>query len=281
MVKATKTVRVPQGRILWEGASALNGRPAVAVLTGLRRRSKNAKTGDMLQVWFLVRHVHPVRALDTGADRGVCGDCPLRPALARKIRKSAAAGEHVPQCYVNVSRAPSQIWKAYRRGRYLCTRGRAAWGQLYRQLSGRKIRLGAYGDPATAPFELSARLVKHVARHTGYTHQWRVCDPRFRTLVMASVSSPEEREEARTLGYRTFRVRQSSEPVLPGERVCPASEEYAQAHGGRKVTCAECGACRGTGFLDTPGMSDIVIIDHGLGAAATRKRVQLGLERVQ
>ena len=74
---------------------------------------------------------------------------------------------------------------------------------------------------------------------------------------MASVSSTAEMFSARALGWRTYRVRSESDPVLRGESVCPASAETNYA-----TTCERCGSCAGL----TKNHRDKVIIVHGAGA---------------
>jgi hypothetical protein len=121
---------------------------------------------------------------------------------------------------------------------------------------GRALRLGAYGDPAAVPYLLWIEILTalRVRSWVGYTHAWARCDARFRSLVMASVDSPEERETACGLGWRTFRVRGRNDPILAGEFVCPAANEA-----GKRLTCIECNACSG----GDAGKASPVIIAHG------------------
>ena len=123
------------------------------------------------------------------------------------------------------------------------------------------LRLGTYGDPCAVPFSVwSPVLETEGARWTGYTHQWRspFVDPRWRDLVMASVDSPALYRKAKAAGWRTFRVRHwvkgTPQPILKGERTCPASKEA-----GHLTTCILCNKCAGN---TSPG-DDIVTIDHG------------------
>ncbi len=106
-----------------------------------------------------------------------------------------------------------------------------------------------------------------MAKRTGYTHQWITAAAQpLRSLVMASVDSPVQRDIAKLLGWRTFRTKHASAPVLPGEIVCPASEEA-----GKRTTCARCGLCDGSRTVLNPDRSrarednrkDIVINVHG------------------
>jgi len=69
----------------WRGASPVDGTPIVLILTGLSplagEQSDNSKTGAMVQSYILRQDMAPIVAVMAAADRAVCGDCPLRPAL--------------------------------------------------------------------------------------------------------------------------------------------------------------------------------------------------------
>jgi hypothetical protein len=224
-----------------DAASTISGEPIRLVLTGFERPSENEKTGPMVQAWIIPRDVLPGRAVRTGRDRAVCGDCPRRPLLAR--------GSGLTPCYVRVDKAPQQVAKTARQGRYERLNP-ATDGHL---LAGRQLRLGAWAEPTALPFDDVEPLTAWCAGWTGYTHQWRSCDQRWSQLLMASVDTPEERDEARELGWRTFRV---GSGILPGEFSCPASEEQ-----GHRLTCDRCLACAGK----RSGRSDVVIQPHGHG----------------
>ena len=176
----------PTGVVLYRGPSLLDGAPIVCVATGLTRPSANRSTGPMVQTWVLAQEVNPVAARQAGRDAAVCGDCALREGA----------------CYVVLHHAPLQVWRAYQAGLYPPFRRAHEW--LFR---GRDVRLGSYGDPAAVPARVWARLVRLARSHTGYTHQWRACDPALRRWLMASVETPDQLHEARALGWRTFRVR--------------------------------------------------------------------------
>lgn len=235
----------PNGVILYRGPSAFDGAPIVAVVTGLARVSKNAKTGRLLQTWIMADGADdPLTATRTGADRSVCGDCPHRP------RRHGT-------CYVNLGQAPLAVWHAVQRGTYpTFHRGRHA-----RYFRGHWLRMGSYGDPAMLPVASWRRVLRHCAGHTGYTHQWLLCDPAYRALLMASVETETDRDHARAAGWRTFRVRRGVEsPVQAGEFICPASAEA-----GHRLTCQDCGACDGAHPGDQRATP--VIVRHGRGSA--------------
>ena len=43
----------PNGLVLYHGPSRINRREIVVIATGLRRKSRNRKTGKMVQIWIL------------------------------------------------------------------------------------------------------------------------------------------------------------------------------------------------------------------------------------
>jgi len=250
--------------LLYDGPSLLTGEPIVAIATGIKRPSENEKTGPMVQTWILHKDTSPTFAMKEDLDRAVCGDCPHR-------RNS---------CYVNVGQAPQSVWNAYNRRR---------WGHHIKPLNhkeilalgtGREIRFGAYGDPAAAPLEIWSTLSRNAGLTTGYTHQWRTCDPRLKQLCMASVDTLAEKLEANRMGWRTFRVSDGEEPRTSDEALCPASEEA-----GHKLQCIRCGACDGT---DNGKKGNVTLYVHGADwkkkrfvETAARLRAQEALTRIQ
>ncbi len=216
--------------------STLDGEPVIVVVSEF---SKNRKTGAMLQTWILRDSESPIDAARTGADISVCGDCPRRWYLGG-------------DCYVIPLHGPHPVWKGVQSGSIKPLDLDNPPIYLMRK----PMRLGAYGDPAAVPFELWARLMESfkVERWTGYTHQWLDCDTRFQSLLMASVDSESERLTALALGWRTFRVRSSADPILAGEFACPASTEQ-----GHRLTCETCYACDGGSVFK----ANPVIVAHG------------------
>ena len=214
-----------RGVVLYRGPSLIDGGPIVAIATF---RSSNQKTGDVPQVWILREDEPPVQAAKTGADRSICGDCPLRGRVVdgRNVERG---------CYVVLHQAPSAVWLAYRRGVYR----EVKTARLARLFAGAFVRLGAYGDPAAVPIEVWRTMLVHTRGWTAYTHQWRTAE--LQALAMASCETDADAREAIARGYRVFRVVAPGAPRLRGHIPCPASSEQ-----GRRLTCMECRTCNGT-----------------------------------
>lgn len=213
------------GFVFWRGASPVDGAPIVAIAT---LKSKNSKTGDMIQTWILREDISPLDAIGSGADKSICGNCAHR---GRKGKKRT--------CYVDVGKAPQGVWNAFHRGQYIDLSDDP---ELIAYLvAGRIVRMGAYGDPAMVPVKQWRMLLAGSAGRTGYTHAWRrVWAQALKPYVMASADSVAEQDIARATGWRTFRVRTESEPLQANEFACPASPE-----GGQRKQCITCKACDG------------------------------------
>lgn len=243
----------PLGVVLWQGRSRLDRKPIVAIMTGLQR-SKNPKTGNMLQVWILRQDIDPIQAIHTGADKSICGACPLR---AREVGTLAKR-----DCYVRMT-GPAGIYKAWKRGSY----ADAADVDLSSLLSGRRVRFGAYGDPAAVPVHVWARIARLCVSWTGYTHQsgHRNFDARILDYCMVSADRASQVADM-PAGARSFRVLRPGDAMLPSEVYCPADAPKTKG----RVTCSTCGLCRGS----SPGGRNVAIAVHG---AATGKQLILSI----
>jgi hypothetical protein len=229
------------GYVLWEGASLLSGDPVVVIANKFSRStSNNKKTGAMVQTWILCQNLPPNEAVKTRADSAICGSC---------LHRGATPSERT--CYVNVGRAPTAVWKAYHRGRY-----DRSWAPSF--FADRLVRIGSYGDPAAVPVDVWDQVCLQATGWTGYTHQWRTSSRDLSRYCMASVDSTAERDEAKALGWRTFRVTKSTDYARQfGEASCPASQ-----HMNNLLQCVSCLSCNGTAGSSRRG--DIVIPAHGL-----------------
>lgn len=208
----------------------------VIIATGFSTPSDNRKTGDMIQVWILVKLVDPVQAIKEGLDRLICGNC--------RHRGNGDGSER--SCYVNAGQAPLGIWRAWRAGKYPTLQ----WMDIF---AGRKVRFGAYGDPTHMPLSLALAIAGVASGHTGYTHQWRKPSLQaWRQLLMASVDTTAELLIARSMGWSTFRVT----PDLDHhsfEQLC-ASERNG-------TPCSICLGCPGA----RNGIQSVFIPAHGTG----------------
>ncbi len=242
----------PQGYIVYKGPSRIDGKPIVAILTGFNKKSSNAKTGGMLQLYILVDNgKSPAENVRTGDDYRICGSCKHRGTDGRER-----------SCYVVLIQGPRSTYQAYMNGSY-----ENAWRTLgggsgaptmncLERLRGRKVRLGAYGDPAALPVSVIDALTRACDGHTGYTHQWERFSA-MRHYVMASADSPAEYLRAKRKGFRTFRVMpQGKRDFQETEIECLA--DSVGAH------CEDCGLCDGNHRSDK--IKDIAITVHGSGA---------------
>jgi len=166
----------------------------------------------------------------------VCGSCPHR-------------WFNGGACYVNVGQAPNAIYKSFRAGKYPDYNPE----QHEHLLQHRKIRLGAYGDPAAAPFEIMNYLANVGIGHTGYTHQARHknFDERFLSICMVSADSPKQAQHWQDKGARTFRVAMVGDAMFDSEIECLSDSKGLQ--------CLDCGLCDG----NKRSSKNIVIAVHG------------------
>jgi len=254
------------GIIAYDGPSLFDGKRIVVIITGFNNKSDNAKTGNMLQSWIMRADINPFSAIWEGKDCTVCNKC--------KHRSVKAGG--LGTCYVNVAQAPLGVWRKWKRGGY----SKPTVGMLA-YFKDRMIRVGSYGDGLAVPFEVWETILKEAKGHTMYSHSWdnSNIDPRFKSICMASTDNEVETNKARSMGWRTFHVRNESDPILAREFVCPASIEA-----GSRLTCEKCGACNGGSFNRAEdgkfkiGRGTPTIIVHGMGwkirrFAAVMKRV--------
>jgi hypothetical protein len=249
MIKALKKETFV-GVILYRGPSMLDGAPIVVIANRITDTSTNAKTGAMVQTFIIRADVDPMTALRKALDSSVCGACMHRPA-------------NNGTCYVNVGRSVASVYGALTRRRYAEPDVDYARAILPELFTGLAFRMGTYGDPAAAPFQIWRACTLNVAAINGYTHQWR--DKRFaafKLLCMASADSAADHDDAHAAGWRTFRVKAIGAPSLSGEVTCPASKEA-----GQRTVCADCRACGGQ---SAKARASIVIEAHGV----TAKRFQ-------
>jgi len=227
------------GIILYKGPSQIDGKKILVLASGIFDKTKNEKTGDMIQTWIVNQDIPPVIARRLGYDYSVCGDCKHR---------------HFGSCYVNIAHGPQQTYNAYHNDSYVMF-DEEKHLELFK---GRKFRLGSFGDPAAVPTRIWKKFCDVSSGFTGYTHQWnaRFVDNELKKYCMASCDNAAEYKKAKSLGWRTFRVRMNKdEQLLETEFICPASKEF-----NRKTDCSKCKACMGN---SSKTQKDPCIIVHG------------------
>ena len=262
---------LPAGHVIYRGPSRFDDNMIAVVVTGIKRKSGNAKTGYLVQSWIIPldaagRAILPHVAVKVGVDLAVCGLCPMRPALGGG-------------CYVRLDTAPRAVADGYNRGIYPDTDPATIGAIVAAHVKAGRVqgfRSGSWGDPAAAPAAVWRPIVDRVrvagGVTPGYTHAWR---ERYATrpeavatagaygFLMASAHGPADRLRARSKGFRAFTVL-ATEEQLPGAFTCPASAE-----GGYRRTCATCGACDGNKSLNADNLrADPTIVVHG---ASTRR----------
>lgn len=240
------------GFVLYQGPSVIDGQPIVCIATGLQTGGSNSKTGHMVQIYILRSDQNPLQAVQRGDDVSICGNCPHRGRIETDpttgLRKNVERS-----CYVTLMHGPRVVWDGFQRGIY----PEVPLSKARKLLAHRVVRLGAYGDPGAVPLNVWETALDKVGDLSGYTHLWRQF-PLLSAFCMASCDSEAEREEAKALGFRTFRVRGKDDPKLKGEGHCPAAKEM-----GKAVQCAQCLLCGGS---RSKAKADITIIAHGSGA---------------
>jgi hypothetical protein len=213
---------------LYNGPSMLDGSPIIAILIF---KSMNAKTGDMMQLHIIRADMAPLMASKKKLDHAICGNC---------SHKHSARGA----CYVNIGQGPTVVYKAWKAGKYP-----VYTNEHDSRISSRKVRLGAYGDPAALPYSILKHLTDTALGFTGYTHQ--IDHPNFdaRVLEFCQISTDTEKQTKQAYKYKrgTFRVVTDKVQALPYETECLADS--------KGLECRDCMRCDGT--------SNIFILVHG------------------
>jgi hypothetical protein len=234
--------------IIYSGPSLIDGKPIVAI--AIPKKSKNTKTGPMVQTYIIRADIDPRDASKSGEDYSICGNCPHRGIAHNRPNKKLALKR---SCYVNIGQGVLIVYKALTRGIYPTVSGHDAIAAIG---AGRMVRLGTYGDPAAVPSYIWESLLSRASGHTAYTHQSGVASAQARPdYMMISADDLTQARDAWQAGNRTFRViKNVSEIVKGSEIICPASKEA-----GFRTTCNSCGLCGGAAIK----AKSIAIVDHG------------------
>ncbi len=221
-------MNIETGYILHRGMT--NGKSFVAIAT---LESRNVKTGNMVQIWFLLEHTSPIEGVKSGLDAStICRDCIF------------ASGNG---CYVEVGRAPTMVWKKFK----ACGYPELNPCDYSRVFSGRKIRFGAYGNPTLLPLSIVKAIATVSNGWTGYFHDWKTnpLAKEYAQYFMASTETESSYRLAKSLNYRVFHV----SPVQPADTLECLSET-------KQMQCADCKLCSG---LSKSRLPSIWINPHG------------------
>ena len=239
-------------RVVWRGASQINGEEIVLILSGLTKDSANGKTGHMIQAWILPAD----KIMKDGKERfelmaeSVCGTC-------------SHSSREFNTCYVKWWEAPLASW------RYAINNEPIPLNIAVELVRDRGLRCGAAGDPAAVPMWVWRDLTGSAKYWTAYTHLWN--DERFqdyKSFCMASVDCIEEEMAAKQLGWLFFRVGDKDTYMGRSDKYnglgfetsgiqCLATDSRLEK------TCATCKLCSGT---DGKGKASIALRPHGQAA---------------
>ena len=252
--------------LIYDGPNVQDTAGILVIASAFNQRSENGKTLDMIQVFILYRDEAPTVAVQTGNDEAVCGECFLRPIMAKQLKES---GESNIPCYVDKYRGPGSAWESWSMGNIASATPREASAIIATLRScdcdanhnrancphpGKSlgIRLGAYGDPASVPDWVWRDLLSMLSsKMTSYTHQWENF-PHLAEHTMASIDPitwPDvdaALDQAHAMGFRTYRVLAIGESPRSDEMVCP------EASG--RTNCNKCGLCSGNLRRSTPSI---------------------------
>ena len=102
------------------------------------------------------------------------------------------------------------------------------------------VRFGAYGEPVLLGEYNTAQLATISAKHTGYSHQWKLKKFAWaKYFFMSSTHGQNEANKAKKMGFRNFVVLEKGD-VTTGVN-CPASKESD-----KELSCIACGLCIGS-----------------------------------
>ena len=229
----------PTGYILYEGKSLHQNAKHDIVVILITGNSANKKTGNMMQLWIMLKDIDPILANKLGYDIAICGECPLKGIAHNDPTKKEALNR---TCYVNFQTV-RHIYRAYKKGNYPpMTPSHMSKKIRYNPIDVRRgIRLGAYGDPALIPSNVIDGLRSKLPKETGitaYTHQSNSQNANLDSSFMISCETLEQAQTQWDQGRRTARTIKSIDDLQSNEMFCPATKE-----GGSRLQCFECKLC--------------------------------------
>lgn len=223
---------------------------AAVIAIGFETRpdKANPKTGEAIQIYSIRADMLPLDAVQTGQDKAICFDCPLRGDNGYSGRT----------CYVNLSNGVRSVYQSFLDGQYPYL----PESDYAKAFSGRFVRFGAYGEPVLLGQHKTALIASLCSGWTGYTHQWKASWASWaKPYFMASCSPHADwtADKAIANGWRAFDVRPEGKPCPTGLIDCPA---YS-----RGIQCNKCKLCSGT----SKRAKSISIPAHGILASNLTK----------
>lgn len=214
--------------LIYRGKSLIDQKPLILLANGFDRCYNSKLGSNFIQVYLLREDTEPFEAKNLGLDYTVCGNCPLRKTENRNSI-----------CYV--FHPFVSIWKQYQEG--IPWINEMALETM--RVQKKSLRLTAYGEAPAVPFSVLAPLRDKAAVTLGYTHLWN--DPLgqpWRGKLMASVHTVEDALWAQSQGWKTYRVKNESDDLLPGEIHCPNQATKSDLTVPTKQ-CQHCNLCTG------------------------------------
>lgn len=210
------------GFIIYDGKSQFDGSDIIVIVTNSREAKLVKKIGLSYQTWIIKKNIHPLDAMRSRQDLGVCWNCPFKNVFNEDTQTLQGV------CYVNLS-GLSSVYASYVAGQYNTEENYSL---------GLNARIGSYGDPAAVPIEVWERLLSQVPSSTGYTRQWK--NPKYaayKAFCMASCHNMTEYQQAVDMGWKAYIVRGEGEDLPQGAIECPQPSDPVRIH------CHSCGLC--------------------------------------
>ena len=261
-----KSIKEPTGYILYEGKSLYKESDNDIVVILQTGNSANKKTGNMLQVWIMLKDIDPIEANKLGYDIAICGECPLKGIANNDPNRKEAINR---TCYVNFQTVKT-IYRSYKKGNYPKIDPVDASKMIkYNKIwCNRGLRFGAYGDPALIPTHVTHGLRSHLPKSMGitaYSHQANYKHANLDPCFMLSCETLDQAKTQWDKGNRTARTIKSVDELQENEMFCPATEQ-----GGSRFQCFQCNLCNAE-----RNKKNIAWLPHGKQHAINNLTLQL------
>jgi len=211
-------------------------------------KGKYADVDASPQLYILDTEKEPHTLIKEGRDDSTCFGC---------VFKSGKG------CYVRAWHGPLNVYRAWKRGRYLPDLDVAVtWLKRARQIFPNLImRLGAYGETSALLRTPVEQCIEAAGENLGYLANWD--KPEFQWLrehCMASVQSLADADKAIDMGWAPFWVRTVNEKLPSYINQCPADKILNKQ---TKATCVKCRACQGKKAFKGEKILGKSIVAHG------------------